>query len=397
MNRIFVINAGSSSIKYQLFNMPDPEPVCIGQVEKIGGEAEISHRINVSPAIIINKSIMISNHREAMEQILALLMDDESGVISAPGDIGMVGHRIVHGGEDFMEATVINEAAKERIRSLFSLAPLHNPVNYACLEIAEQFFDQAKHVAIFDTAFHQTMPPHAYRYAIPEKYYREDAIRVYGFHGTSHKYICRRAADFLGEAPGKIISIHLGNGCSITAVKNGKSIDTSMGFGPLAGLVMGTRSGDIDPSVIFYLGDQGMSINEVRELLNRNAGLAGLAGSNDMRNIRKKIQAGDENAALVVSIYVYRIKKYIGAYVAAMNGVDAILFTAGVGENDVEMRRQICSEMDFLGIRLDEKANAAVGSGVRTIQQPDSRVKILVVPTNEELEIALQCYQLKNG
>jgi acetate kinase len=394
MKKIFVINAGSSSIKYQLFNMPDPNPVCIGQVEKIGGEAEIRHTLNVSPAVNINKSIIISDHRQAMEEILALLMDDENGVIESSADIEVVGHRIVHGGEDFLEATIINEAAKTTIRSLFSLAPLHNPVNYACLEVAEQFFDKAKQVAIFDTAFHQTMPAHAYRYAIPEKFYREDFIRVYGFHGTSHKYICKKAADFLGELPSKIISIHLGNGCSIAAVKDGHSIDTSMGFGPLAGLVMGTRSGDIDPSVIFHLADQGMSIDEIRELLNKNAGLAGLTGSNDMRDIRKKIQDGDKNAALIVSIYVYRVKKYIGAYVAAMNGLDVILFTAGVGENDIEIRRQICSEMDFLGLRLDEKANAAASSGVRTIQQPQSRVKILVVPTNEELEIALQCYHL---
>jgi acetate kinase len=397
MKKIFVINAGSSSIKYQLFNMPDPTPVCIGQVEKIGAEAEIRHTVSVSPAIRINRSILISDHRQAMEEILALLTDPETGVIKTSADIEVVGHRIVHGGEDFLEATIITEAAKAKIRSLFSLAPLHNPVNYACLEIAEQFFDKAKHVAIFDTAFHQTMPAHAYRYAMPESYYHEDHIRVYGFHGTSHKYICEKAAAFLGGLPAKIISIHLGNGCSIAAVREGHSIDTSMGFGPLAGLVMGTRSGDIDPSVIFHLADQGgMSIDEVRDLLNKNAGLIGLAGSNDMRDIRKKIEGGDKNAALVVSMYVYRVKKYIGAYAAAMNGVDAILFTAGVGENDVEIRRLICNEMDSFGVLLDEKANAAVGSGVRTIQQPQSRVKILVVPTNEELEIALQCYHLED-
>ncbi|HTE23536.1 acetate/propionate family kinase [Flavitalea sp.] len=397
MKKIFVINAGSSSIKYQLFNMPDPDPVCIGQVEKIGGKAEIRYTVKGSPAVRINRSCNISDHREAMEQILALLTDDKSGVIESSADIEIVGHRIVHGGEEFLDATVINEAAKAKIRSLFSLAPLHNPVNYTCLEIAEQFFDKAKHVAIFDTAFHQTMPEKAYRYAIPEDFYREEHIRVYGFHGTSHKYICKKAAEFLGELPQKLISIHLGNGCSITAVRDGRSVDTSMGFGPLAGLVMGTRSGDIDPSVIFHLADKsGMNIDEIRDLLNKNAGLLGLAGSNDMRIIREKINAGDKKAALVVMMYVYRVKKYMGAYAAAMNGVDAILFTAGVGENDIEIRRLICEDMEFLGVRLDEKSNAAVSSEIRTIQQPHSKVKIIVVPTNEELEIALQCYDLED-
>lgn len=393
--KIFVINAGSSSIKYQLFNMPDPNPVCVGLVEKIGASAEVKHNITRSPGAGIKKSIVITDHRGAMEEILALLTDQEIGVIASSAEIEVVGHRIVHGGEEFVDATVVNAAAKEKIRSLFTLAPLHNPVNYTCLELAEQYFPAAKHVAIFDTAFHQTIPPTAYRYAIPEELYREHHIRVYGFHGTSHGYVAAKAAEFLGNMPGRLISVHLGNGCSITAIRDGRSVDTSMGFGPLAGLVMGTRSGDIDPSVIFHMADElQMEIGTIRDMLNKNAGLMGLAATNDMREVRRKINEGDKQAALAVDMYVYRIKKFIGAYAAVLNGVDAIIFTAGVGENDVDIRKLVCTGMEYLGVHIDEALNSARSGETRAIEKAGSPVRILVVPTNEELEIAEQCYKL---
>ncbi len=374
--KIFVINAGSSSIKYQLFDMPATSPVCTGQVENIGGAGTASHH-------------------DAMEQILAELSHPERGCIGSADEIEVVGHRIVHGGEAFSAATIIDEPAREKIQSLFKLAPLHNPVNYLCLTLAEEKFPAARHIAIFDTAFHTTLPPEAYRYAIPVHLYKDEKIRVYGFHGTSHKYVSEAASKYLGSVPERLISIHLGNGSSITAIRNGKSIDTSMGFGPLAGLIMGTRSGDIDGSVIFHLAEKvGKSIDEIRTLLNRDSGMKALGGSNDMRVLNQKAEGGDVEAQLALLMYAYRVKKYIGAYVAAMNGVEAIIFTAGIGENDALTRARICENMDYLGIIIDKERNLASGKELREIQHNTSKVKILVVPTNEELEIARQCYHL---
>ena len=395
MKKIFVINAGSSSLKYQLFDMPGSLPICTGQIEKIGGNAELKHTVRLPENRETKKSTSVADHREAMDQILLMLTDKTTGVIESADDIDIVGHRIVHGGEDFVEATIINEAAKKKIGSLFSLAPLHNPVNYTCLEIAEQFFSRAVQIAVFDTAFHQSMPEYAYRYAIPEDFYRKEHIRVYGFHGTSHKYVTQEAAKYLGRTPAKMISLHLGNGCSITAVRNGRSVDTSMGFGPLTGLIMGTRSGDIDPSVIFHLAAvSGMDMDEISDLLNKQSGLLALAGSNDLREIRKQINSGNKLAELAVTMYIYRIKKYIGAYAAAMNGVDVIVFTAGVGENDKEIRKLVCDNMEFLGLELDADTNENTRPGINKINRPGSRVDVLVVPTNEELEIARQCFEL---
>ena len=377
--KIFVINAGSSSIKYQLFDMPAPEPLCTGQVENIGGAGT-------------------GSHHDAMEQILATLTHPKQGFIKSTDEIQVVGHRIVHGGEAFSSATVIDNAARDKISSLFKLAPLHNPVNYLCLTLAEEKFPAAKHIAIFDTAFHSTLPPKAYRYAIPAELYQHEKIRVYGFHGTSHKYVSEAAAAHLGAMPGRMITIHLGNGCSMTAIKDGRSVDTSMGFGPLAGLIMGTRSGDIDGSVIFHMADNlGKSVDEIRAVLNRDSGMKALAGTNDMRVVSRKAAEGDGAAQLATGMYVYRVKKYIGAYAAAMNGVDAVVFTAGVGENDAMIRARICEEMDFLGMQLDHEKNLTESKKLREIQHASSRVKILVVPTNEELEIARQCYQLSQS
>ena len=396
---ILVINSGSSSIKYQLFKMPLQQPVCSGLVERIGIEGSfIKHSVfkNQEKTVIAIEAF-ISNHGEGLKQVLALLSEGEHAVISKPEDVVAVGHRVVHGGEHFAGATLINDEVKQQIRKLFSLAPLHNPVNYKCIEVAEQTFTSAKQVAVFDTAFHQTIPRQAFRYAIPEWYYKEHSIRVYGFHGTSHKYVSEQAIHSLGKADSKIISIHLGNGCSITAIKNGQSIDTSMGFGPLSGLVMGTRSGDIDPSVIFHLMEHaGYTLEQLSTLLNKQSGLLGVGGSSDMRDIRKLITEGNENAKLAIELYAYRIKKFIGSYAAVLNGIDAIIFTAGVGENDLEMRAAVCKELNYLGIELDEAKNKGYKQELTDISRADSKVKILVIPTNEEYEIASQCFNLLN-
>lgn len=394
---ILVINSGSSSIKYQLFKMPNPKPVCSGLVERIGIEGSfIKHSVFPNgEKINIEKDGFISNHGEGLKQVLSLLSEGENAVIASPEDITAVGHRVVHGGEHFTGATIINDEVKHQIKKLFSLAPLHNPVNYKCIEVAEQTFSSAKQIAVFDTAFHQTIPQEAYRYAIPEWYYKEHGIRVYGFHGTSHKYVSEQAIKNLNKADSKIISVHLGNGCSITAIKNGKSIDTSMGFGPLSGLMMGTRSGDIDPSVIFHLMEHaGYTLEQLSTLLNKQSGLLGVGGSSDMRDINKLVKEGNEIAKLALEIYAYRIKKFIGAYTAILNGVDALIFTAGVGENDAEMRLSVCKNLEYLGISIDVAKNKNYKGELLNISNDDTKVEVLVIPTNEEFEIASQCFNL---
>jgi acetate kinase len=393
---ILVINAGSSSLKYQLFNMPEKQPRCSGLVERIGIEGSfIKHTVfKDGQKKSTEKDIFIANHGDALKQLFVMLADGEDAVISHPDEISAVGHRVVHGGEHFSGATLITPEVKKQIKELFSIAPLHNPVHYKCIEVAEQTFTSAKQIAVFDTAFHQTLPEEAYRFAIPEYYYKEHGIRVYGFHGTSHKYVSEQAAKWLGNAEAKIISIHLGNGCSMSAIKAGKSIDTSMGFGPLSGLMMGTRSGDIDPSVVLHLMEHaGYTVEQLSTLLNKQSGLLGVGGSSDMRDIRKLQDEGSESAALALKIFAYRIKKFIGAYAAILNGLDAILFTAGVGENDTAMREAVCAEMDYLNIKLDIEKNIAYKGELMDIGTADSKVKVLVVPTNEEYEIASQCYQ----
>ena len=392
-----VINSGSSSLKYQLFKMPVKSPISSGLVERIGIEGSyIKHTVfKGDEKFVTEKSAFIADHGEGLKQVLSLLTEGELAVIESPDDIHAVGHRVVHGGEHFSGPTLITEEVKEQIRKLFSLAPLHNSVNLKCIEVAEQTFQNAEQVAIFDTAFHQSIPQQAFRYAIPERYYKEEGVRVYGFHGTSHKYVSEQAIQWLDKKDSKLISIHLGNGCSITAIKNGKSIDTSMGFGPLSGLVMGTRSGDIDPSVIFHLIEHaGYSHEQLSALFNKQSGLLGVGGSSDMRDIRKMATAGDENALLSLALYAYRIKKFIGAYAAVLNGIDAIIFTAGVGENDRDMREAVCTELGFLGIEMSLDSNRQYNGGLMDVSTDDSKVKILIIPTNEEYEIASQCYSL---
>lgn len=394
---ILVINSGSSSLKYQLFKMPSKNPVATGLVERIGiNRSYVKHSVFLEgEKKTIEQEGFIPDHSEGLNQVLNLMSEGENAVISSPDEIMAVGHRVVHGGEKFSGATIIDADVKEQIKKLFSLAPLHNPVNYTCIEVAEQTFKKATQIAVFDTAFHQTLPQQAYRYAIPQSYYSNHGIRVYGFHGTSHKYVSEQAVEWLGKQESKLISIHMGNGCSMTAIRNGQSIDTSMGFGPLSGLMMGTRSGDIDPSVVFHLMEHaGYKLDQLSTLLNKQSGLLGVGGSSDMRDIRKMEEEGDGNAKLALELYAYRVKKFIGSYAAVLNGLDAIIFTAGVGENDRQMRAEICAELDYLGIQLDLDKNESYKGEILDISAEGSRVKILVIPTNEEYEIARQCFDM---
>ncbi len=398
--KIFVVNSGSSSIKYQVFDMPHEKPICSGLVERIGQEnSMISHKVYIDvKEEIIQRTQFLPDHEAGLLEVTNLLKDPQHGVIKDPSEIDVVGHRVVHGGELFSDTTLINTKVKEEIRKLFSLAPLHNPSNLLGIEVSEKIFKAARQVAVFDTAFHQSMPEKAYRYAIPEEFYTDLKIRAYGFHGTSHKYVSEQAAKFLKKPDTKIITIHLGNGCSMAAIKAGKVMDTTMGFGPLSGLVMGTRSGDIDPSIIFYLiNEQGYTPAEVKDLLNKKSGVLGLTGFSDMRDIKKAIEEGHTEASLAYEMYSYRIKKYIGSYTAVLNGLDALVFTAGVGENDAKLREMVCEEMQYLDIELDAYKNTDRINDIRLINKENTSVKILVIPTNEELEIARQCYQLLKG
>lgn len=394
---IFVINSGSSSIKYQLFKMPGSNPVCSGLVERIGLEdALITHKTFINgEQKVVKETLQLPDHEAGLHEVARLLTDKEIGVIHDPKEIDAVGHRVVHGGENFKTTTVITTEIKVKIKELFSLAPLHNPANYLGIEVAEKIFTRAKQVAVFDTAFHQTMPEKAFRYAIPEEFYTKKRIRAYGFHGTSHKYVSELAMAYLQNEKAKLITLHLGNGCSMTAINAGKSIDTSMGFGPLSGLIMGTRSGDIDASIIFHLIEQlEYTPQEVSDLLNKKSGVQGLTGYSDMRDVKKAVDEGDKKAILASEMYAYRVKKYIGAYAAVLNGLDAIVFTAGVGENAAGFRENICSDLQFLGIHLDDEKNENSHGSIREINTGDSPVKILVIATNEELEIVEQCYAL---
>lgn len=395
--KIFVINSGSSSLKYQLIQMPEATLLCSGLVDRIGlANATITHKTYINNVEQVHKETgEIANHNEALATVVALLTNENFAVINNTNDIKVVGHRVVHGGITFSKTIVITQEVKDKILQLFPLAPLHLPANYTGIEVAETIFTTAKQIAVFDTAFHQTMPPKAYRYAIPKDLFTTHHIRAYGFHGTSHKYVSERALAFLNNQQAKIITIHLGNGCSITAVDAGKCIDTSMGLGPVSGLIMGTRSGDIDPTIIFHLVNKlNYDLGQVDHLLNKKSGLLGLSGFSDMREVKAAIQNGNEDAVLAYDMYAYRIKKYIGAYAAALGGLDAIVFTGGIGENDATMRKKVVEGLGFMGLNIDEEKNAVSSNSIRAIQITHSSVAILVVPTNEELEIAKQCYEL---
>lgn len=397
---ILVINAGSSSLKYQLFNIETKAVLAKGLAERIGiPGGRIKHQFakngNSGEKLVEQH---LPGHSEAFKIISALLTDSEIGVIEKPEDITAVGHRVVHGGEKFVETQVITAEVKNAIKALIPLAPLHNPPNLVGIEAAEKSFPSAKQVAVFDTSFHHTIPERAFRYAIPEKFYTEDGIRVYGFHGTSHRYVYNEAKKYLHNDKLKAITIHLGNGSSMTAIdENGHSIDTTLGFGPLCGLIMGTRSGDIDPAIIFHMAEEmEVPLAQIKNMLYKESGMLGLAGSSDARDVGAKYKQGDKNAILCYEMYGYRIRKYIGAYMAALNGVDALIFTAGLGENDTLTRSYACKDLQSLGIELDEAANESKNHPKEPveIQTESSRVKILVIPTNEELEIARETYEL---
>jgi len=394
--KILVINSGSSSIKYQLFDMAQKEALCAGLVERIGqNTGQIKHKILARKETKeVTRELPVKTHREGLTYVANLLMDPDVGVVKAPSEIAAVGHRVVHGGEHFTQTTLIDQRVTAKIKELIPLAPLHNPANLEGIEVATEIFSPAPQVAVFDTAFHQSMPAQAYRYAIPTRFYREHGIRAYGMHGTSHLYVAKTATSYLGRpaAETNLITAHLGNGCSITAVRGGKSVDTSMGISPLAGLMMGTRSGDIDPAVIYFMGTKlGMSFDEIDTLLNKESGLLAISGHIDVRDIQKQQAQGDEAAQLALDMYTYRIRKYIGAYMAALGRVDAIVFTAGVGENSPYIRQQACRGLENFGVILDAEKNASrVAGAVLEIQAEYSALKLLVIPTNEELEIANQ-------
>ncbi|MCA1752991.1 MAG: acetate kinase [Flavobacteriales bacterium] len=397
---MLVINSGSSSIKYRYFELPSEAPICTGLLERIGSEnAVLTHTVFTEGAgEKFREELPVPDHEAGLLRVVERLTDAEKGVIKSAAEVEVVGHRVVHGGEAFSETVEVTAAVKAEIKKLFALAPLHNAPNYLGIEVAEKLFPAARQVAVFDTAFHRTMPPEAYRAAVPKALYTDLGIRAYGFHGTSHRYVSRKAAVLLDNPDAKLITIHLGNGCSMAAVRGGKSVDNSMGLGPMGGLVMGTRSGDLDPSVIFHLlGQRDFSIEKVHEMLNKQSGLLGLCGHSDMRDLKAAAAAGDADAVLARKIYVYRIRKYIGSYAAVLNGADALIFTAGVGENDAELREEVCADMDFLGIHIDVNANRAPVSGPRPVHSVESKTAVWVIPTNEELEIALQCRALFEG
>ena len=373
--------------------MPSKAVKCVGIVERIGmDDAIFTHEKNDQKYAEI---LPILNHEVGLKKIAKTLMDTKIGVINSVDEIEAVGHRVVHGGSKFSSTVVVTKEVKDNIRDLFDLAPLHNPANLTGIEIAETIFTSAKQIAIFDTAFHQTMPKEAYQYAIPNSYLEDYNIRAYGFHGTSHKYVSEKAIEYLGSKSKNIITIHLGNGCSMSAIKNGKSIENSLGFGPMNGLVMGTRSGDIDQSVIFFLMKKlNKSVDEVNNLLQKDSGMKGLTGFSDLREIGDAANEGNVKCKNALQIAAYRIKKYIGSYATILNGLDAIIFTAGIGENSSLMRQMACENLEFLGIELDEQKNKVRSKEITENQSKTSKVKILVIPTNEEIEIAKQSYNL---
>lgn len=393
--KVLVINAGSSSIKYQLYQMPDATVLAKGVVEKIGEEAsKLSHCYNDKTHTIDAK---VENHEEGMELILSILVSKDVGVIESVSEIGAVGHRVVHGAEEFTGSVVIDEKVIASIEKFADLAPLHNPPNLTGIRAAQHKLPKAKQIACFDTAFHTTIPEVAYMYALPYELYEKYRIRRYGFHGTSHRYVARRAAALMGKGKYDVnlITCHLGNGCSITAVKNGKSVDTSMGLTPLEGVVMGTRTGDFDPAVLFYLADKGYDTKTLNSLCNKKSGLLGISGlSNDMRNLSKLAEEGNTGAKLAIDIFCYRVRKYIGAYTAVLNMVDAVVFTGGIGENAVDVRQQICSGLDRIGIEIDLNKNRSTVAKEGQISTDSSKVKVLVIPTNEEAAIANDTFQL---
>ncbi len=387
--KILVINCGSSSLKYQLFDMSNEHVLAKGLVERIGLPGSVlTHRPGADKHVIETE---IPNHEKAISLVLDALVHPDHGVIKSMDELNAIGHRVVHGGEDFSGSVLITDAVMEALKANIELAPLHNPPNIMGIEACKKIMPGIPQIGVFDTAFHQTMPPEAYMYGIPFEYYTKYKIRKYGFHGTSHRYVSERAAAMLGRplSETKIITCHLGNGASIAAVKGGKSIDTSMGFTPLEGVIMGTRCGDLDPAIVTYLmKKENWSTEEADNFLNKRCGVLGLSGvSSDFRDIENACGEGNDRAQLALERFAYTVKHYIGAYIAALNGADAIVFTAGLGENSSSMRAKICENMDYLGIKIDLDKNATRGMEA-DIAAKDSKVRVFVIPTNEEVMIA---------
>ncbi len=391
--KILVLNSGSSSIKFQLFDAKTNNSLVSGIIEQIG--EKISHAKIKFEGKELERSIPIANHKIGLEIMNSLLI--ESKIIKDLCELDGIGHRVVHGGEEFSKPIIIDKNVIAQIEKLIPLAPLHNPANLEGIKSSIEHCPNVPQVAVFDTAFHASIPPHAYMYALPYETYEKDGVRRYGFHGTSHHFIAKEAAKYLGIALKDLnaITLHLGNGASMSAIKHGKSIDTSMGLTPLEGLIMGTRCGDIDPAIIFYLSRvEGLSIDELDNMLNKKSGLKGICGNNDMREVGEMAEKGDEKAKLALEMFNYRIKKYIGSYSAVLGRVDCLIFTGGIGENDIKVRENSCSDLENIGISLDLKANNQRAKEILEINKIDSKVKVLVIPTNEELEIALQVKSL---
>lgn len=397
---ILVLNCGSSSVKYKLINVDDKKTLAEGGVEKIGIPGSfLKFRLPDGNKKVIEE--VIPDHRKAIMDILNILTDPTYGCISSFKEIDAVGHRVVHGGEKFNKSVLINDEVIEKIKECYDVAPLHNPVNMAGIDAITELMPGVPQVAVFDTAFHQTMPAEAYMYALPYEIYTKYSVRRFGFHGTSHRYVARRVCDFLGVPyeNQRIITCHIGNGGSITAVKDGKSIDTSMGLTPVEGLMMGTRVGDVDPGALTFIMDkEHLDTKQLSNLINKKSGVLGISGiSSDMRDIDAAIAEGNERAKLALDMYIYRIIKYIGAYTAVLNGVDIIVFTGGVGENQQPLRKAVCEHLSYLGVKIDDAVNASSRGEEKVISAADSKVKVVVIPTDEELMIARDTEAIVNG
>lgn len=393
--KILVVNAGSSSLKYQLIDMENEQAVAKGGCERIGLEGSFLKHKTAKGETVIEKAL--PDHKVAVQLVLDTLTDAEWGVIGSMKEIDAVGHRVVHSAEDFNCSVLLTDDVMKICAANSELAPLHQPANITGIEACRAVMPDTPMVGVFDTAFHSTMPDYAYMYALPLEFYEKYKVRRYGFHGTSHKYVSALAAEYLNNPDAKIITCHLGNGSSISAVKGGKCVDTSMGFTPLEGVPMGTRSGDLDPAVVEYLcGKLNKTVGEVLTILNKKSGVSGVSGvSSDFRDLRAAKDAGNNRARLALDLFTYRVKKYVGSYAAALGGADAIVFTAGIGENDADVRESVATGLEYMGAKLDpEKNRARSGEPVREISAADSRVKILVIPTNEELVIARETREI---
>ncbi len=392
---VLVINAGSSSLKYQLMNPETGDVSAKGLCERIYIDGRLTHKVGDNKVV---KDIPMPSHSEAIQAVLEILVDPEHGVIKSTDEIDAVGHRVLHGGMEFSDSCIINDEVIKAIEKCIPLGPLHNPANLMGIRACQAVMPNKPQVAVFDTAFHMTMPPKAYRYAIPTEYFENDDIRRYGFHGTSHKYVARRAAELYGSKEFKMINCHLGNGSSLAAIKDGKCQDTTMGLSPLAGVPMGTRSGDIDACVVqFICNKYGMSVDDCLNMLNKKSGVLALSEkSSDFRDLEAGEAEGDEKCILALQKFFYEVAKYIGSYAAALNGIDMLTFTAGVGENGPETRAAICEYLGFMGVKIDPEANKARGKEVK-ISTPDSKVQVWVIPTNEELMIAQDTAELVNA